>query len=205
VNADGFGVGWYAEDDPEPVRYRREVPIWADDSFADVARVTRTGALLAAVRSATDATSHDASAAAPFTADRWLFSLNGRLDGWPALWTGLAATLPPAELLTLEARVDSALLWALVLHRLRAGAGAEAALRGTFAAIEEFGLTGRFNMLLTDRHSIAASAYGDTLCYRETGDAVVVASEPTDDDDGWQDVPEGAVLSVSIDERTKIR
>ena len=40
VNADGFGVGWYAPDDPDPARYRRAVPIWGDESFADVARVT---------------------------------------------------------------------------------------------------------------------------------------------------------------------
>src|SRR5581483_10552318 len=53
LNADGFGVGWYAPGDPEPARYRRAGPIWGDESFADVARVTSTGALLAAVRSAT--------------------------------------------------------------------------------------------------------------------------------------------------------
>src|SRR5262249_54522919 len=66
VNADGFGVGWYAEGDPLPARYRHAVPIWADPSFADVARVTRTRALLAAVRSATEGTAPDASAAAPY-------------------------------------------------------------------------------------------------------------------------------------------
>ena len=29
VNADGFGIGWYAEGDPVPARYRRGRPIWA--------------------------------------------------------------------------------------------------------------------------------------------------------------------------------
>ena len=56
VNADGFGVGWYAPGDPDPARYRRAVPIWGDESFADVARVTSAGALLAAVRCATAGT-----------------------------------------------------------------------------------------------------------------------------------------------------
>ncbi|MYR55419.1 class II glutamine amidotransferase, partial [Streptomyces sp. SID625] len=36
VNADGFGVGWYAAGDPVPARYRRAGPIWADLSFADL-------------------------------------------------------------------------------------------------------------------------------------------------------------------------
>jgi glutamine amidotransferase len=205
VNADGFGVGWYADGDPQPARYRRAVPIWADDSFADLARVTRTGALLAAVRSASEATSQDAAAAAPYAADGWLFSHNGRLDGWPESGATLAATLPAVELLALEARVDSALLWALVLHRLRSGLDAEAAVLDTLAAADDAGLTGRLNILLTDGRSITASAHGDTLCYRETEDSVIVASEPADDDPGWLDVPEGAVLHVSIEERTNVR
>ena len=54
MNVDGFGIGWYADGDPVPARYRRAGPIWADPCFADLARVTRTRALLAAVRSATD-------------------------------------------------------------------------------------------------------------------------------------------------------
>ena len=123
VNADGFGVGWYAAGDPVPARYRRAVPMWGDASFADLVRVTRTRALLAAVRSATDGTAQVEAAAAPYAAGPWLFSHNGTLDGWPDATAGLAATLPAAELLALEARADSALAWALVLHRLRAGEG----------------------------------------------------------------------------------
>ena len=53
MNVDGFGIGWYADGDPVPARYRRAGPIWADPGLADLARVTRTRALLAAVRSAT--------------------------------------------------------------------------------------------------------------------------------------------------------
>ncbi len=42
VNADGFGVGWYADGDPVPARYRRGAPIWGDPSLPDIARVTRS-------------------------------------------------------------------------------------------------------------------------------------------------------------------
>ncbi|WP_081743320.1 ergothioneine biosynthesis protein EgtC [Arthrobacter sp. H20] len=118
MNADGFGVGWYAAGDPLPARYRRAVPMWTDQSFADLARVTTSTAVLAAVRSATPGTTPDEAAAAPYTAGKWLFSHNGRIDNWPRSAEALAATLSPARLLALEARVDSALLWALVLQRL---------------------------------------------------------------------------------------
>src|SRR6266852_6123316 len=79
MNVDGFGVGWYAGRDPVPARYRRTGPIWADDCLADLARVTRTAAMLCAVRSASVGTETGASAAAPYADGSWLFSLNGAL------------------------------------------------------------------------------------------------------------------------------
>ena len=199
VNVDGFGAGWYADGDPVPVRYRRAGPIWADPSFADVARVTRSGAVLAAVRSASPGTDPGASAAAPYGTGRWLFSHNGTMTGWPGRAAGLAGTLPTAELLELEARCDSALLWALVLHRLRAGAELTDALAATAALIEAHGLTGRFNMLVTDGSTMAATAIGETLCYRRDPGRLLVASEPHDDDPGWTDVPDGSVLGGTAD------
>jgi glutamine amidotransferase len=197
VNADGFGVGWYADGDPVPARYRRAGPIWADAGLADLARVTRTRALLAAVRSATPGTDLGASAAAPYSRGRWLFSHNGRLDGWPGATAGLAATLPAADLLALEARCDSALAWALVAARLADGAAPASALAGLIGSLASEGVTGRFNFLLTDGEVIAATAAGETLSYRAGPDGVVVASEPTDDGPGWQDVPDGSVLTAT--------
>lgn len=193
VNADGFGVGWYADGDPEPARYRQAGPMWADPSFADVARVTRTRALLAAVRSATEGTAPDAAAAAPYRHGGYLFSHNGAVDGWPASIVDLAGDLPPALLLDLESRTDSALLWALVRHRLAAGDPPADALAATVSrAAARTG--GRYNLLLSDGACIAATAYGDTLCYRVADDAVVVASEASDDGPGWVDVPDRHVL-----------
>ncbi len=207
VNADGFGVGWYAPGEEDPVRYRRAEPIWGDESFTDVARVTRSRALLAAVRCATDGTAPGPASVAPFASGGWLFSHNGRIDGWPESAAGLAATLPAAALLGLEARVDSALLWALVLHRLHRGLGPAEALADTIAALRAAGVTGRFNFLLTDGRVIAATAVGDTLWHRSdaagapvppdgSGPAVIAASEPGDDEPGWAEVPDGSVITA---------
>jgi gamma-glutamyl hercynylcysteine S-oxide hydrolase len=205
MNADGFGVGWYAPGDPDPARYRHAGPIWGDESFADVARVTRAGAMLATVRSATAGTDHGAAAIAPFASGRWLFSHNGVVHGWPDSVAGLAATLPMESLLRLEARVDSALLWALVLDRLRPGRGPADALADTVGALRSAGVTGRFNFLLTDGEVIAAAAAGDSLYWRRwPGDAVIagrggvlVASEPGDDEPGWTEVPDGSVVTAT--------
>jgi gamma-glutamyl hercynylcysteine S-oxide hydrolase len=211
VNADGFGIGWYAAPDPVPARYRRSVPIWGDPSLPDIARVTRSGAVLAAVRSATAGTALGEAAAAPFGHGPWLFSHNGRLDGWPGAAAVIAERAPAADggsgvaaLLSLEAMVDSAFLWTLVLGRLRAGQAMGPALALTTAAVEAAGGTGRFNFLLTDGHSIAATACGDTLWYRQTpadglapAASVVVASEPFDDEPGWAEVPDRHLLTAT--------
>jgi gamma-glutamyl hercynylcysteine S-oxide hydrolase len=200
VNADGFGVGWYAPADPVPARYRRARPIWADPAFTDLARVVRSGALLAAVRDTTDGGTPDESAAAPYADGAWLFSHNGAIDGWPGSVAGLAAQrLPPEALLGLEARCDAALAWALVAHRLREGAPPGDALADTVADIAAL-TPARLNFLLTDGATIAATTWGDSLWHRlEAGSHVVVASEPYDDEPGWTEVPDHTVLLATPD------
>ena len=299
VNADGFGIGWYAGADPVPARYRRGEPIWGDPSFPDIARVTTSGAVLAAVRSATPGTAAGPEAAAPFGWGPWLFSHNGAARGWrdwgeaayrsvadparrprdgdvtagPGTQSGVglpggtpsgvglpggtqsgvgpsggtpsgvgpsggtpsaggpSGGAPPGEappagapaggvssaggprslLSSLEALTDSALLWALTLQRLSAGLPLDAALAGTIGAVEAAGGTGRLNLLLTDGRSVAATAYGDTLWYRQTAPSasardgassvavasVTVASEPDDDEPGWTEVPDRHVLTAT--------
>jgi glutamine amidotransferase len=194
VNADGFGIGWYASGDPVPARYRRAVPIWGDPSLPDLARVTRSSAVLAAVRDATVGTALGEAAAAPFASGSWLFSHNGLLAGWPASAAGLARVEP---LLALEAMTDSAFLWALVVERLRSGTAPDIALAATIDAAEAAGGTGRFNFLLTDGRTIVATTAGDTLWYRRADDGVTVASEPCDDEPGWAEVPDRQLLTAA--------
>ncbi|AXI90063.1 ergothioneine biosynthesis protein EgtC [Actinospica acidiphila] len=198
VNADGFGVGWYAEGDPVPARYRRAGPVWADLSFTDLARVVRTEALLAAVRDATLSGADAEAAAAPFASGAWLFSHNGAVPGWPGSLAPLAATLPAEDLLSLEARNDSAFVWALVLARLRAGDAMGQALADTVAEVAATAPQARLNLLLTDGATVAATAWGDTLWYlARPGGGTVVASEPHDDDPHWQEVPDRTLLAAS--------
>jgi glutamine amidotransferase len=202
VNADGFGVGWYAEGDPAPVRHRSDRPMWTDTSFAELARVVRARALLAAVRSATPGLPYSVGAAAPFAAGRYLFSHNGVLPGWPDRAVALAAAVPLVDLLRAfseEAATDSALLWALVRHRLAAGATPADAVAGTVRLAAAAPAGGRLNLLLTDGEQIVASTYGDTLSWRVDERGAVVASEPYDDEPGWVDVPDRSLLVATPD------
>ncbi|MFE7129242.1 ergothioneine biosynthesis protein EgtC [Streptomyces sp. NPDC057638] len=195
VNADGFGVGWYADGDPLPARYRRAGPIWGDLSFADLARVVRSGTVLAAVRDATEAGADGEAAAAPYSFGPWLFSHNGAVPAWTTALAPLARALPTADLLGLEARCDAALLWALVLRRLREGDAVGQALADTVREVAAHAPHSRLNLLLTDGETVAATAWGDSLWTRfEPGALAVLASEPYDDDPRWRAVPDRTLV-----------
>ncbi|MCI4065896.1 ergothioneine biosynthesis protein EgtC [Micromonospora sp. R77] len=204
INADGFGVGWYPGADADPVRYRRAQPMWGDATLPQLAAVTVAGAVLAAVRSATVGMPVQESAVAPFAEGRWLFSHNGVVRGWPDSVLPLAADLPVRDLITLDAPTDAALLWALVRHRLRAGEDPVEALAATVASVAAVAPGSRLNLLLTDGRLAVATVAGHALSVRATGAAVLLASEPLDDDPGWQAVPDGQlVVATAAGVRTR--
>ena len=202
VNADGFGVGWFAEGDPVPARYRQGGPIWADPSFPDIARVTYSGAVLAAVRDATTGSATGAEAAAPYGGDGWLFSHNGSIGGYPASMAKLAETLPAVDLLDAESRTDSAFVWALIRARVRDGAAMTEAVTSVIADVAAVGES-RLNLLLMNDTPIVASVFGDSLSALVGDGFVVVAYEQFDDAAGWADVAEGVhTWSAEGHERT---
>ncbi len=190
VNADGFGAGWFPSPGTEPVRYRRAVPMWTDANFAGIAGTITSGAVLAAIRSATVGMPVTDIACAPFTWGRWLFSHNGRITGWPDSVAKLAAELPVTDLLTLDAPTDSALLFALVRQRIRAGVAPADAVAGVVTDVAGMAPGSRLNLLLTDGETVLATTWTHALSVLAGDDRVVVASEPWDDDPAWTEVPD---------------
>lgn len=195
INADGFGVGWFPDPESEPIRYRREFPIWTDVDLPGLAAHTAAGAVLAAVRSASTGMPLSATACAPFAWDGWLFSLNGRIAGWPGSVAKLAERLPVADLLALP-QVDSAVLWALLRHRLADGTAPVSAISMVVAEVSAAAPGSRLNLLLADRQQILATTSGHSLSVRHDGASVLVSSEPLDHDPAWRPIPDG-MLAVA--------
>ncbi len=190
INADGFGVGWFPDNGAVTARYRRATPIWSDESLPSLATVIRSTAMLAAVRNATAGMPVVETACAPFTDGRWLFSHNGAVLGWPDSICGLASALSLADLLTLEAPTDAALLWALVRQRLGAGQSPAEAVRSVVLDVEAAAPGSRLNLLLVGPTQLVASTVVHSLSYRRTAAGIVVSSEPVDDQPGWVSVPD---------------
>ena len=192
VNADGFGVGWYDEGGAV-ARYRRGVPVWGDPSFASLAPGVRSSCVLAAVRSATEGGPGGEAACAPFLLPGGvLLSHNGAVPV-----DAVAPLVGSAELARIGSTVDSAFLAALVAARL--DEGLPAALASVVREVADRAPQARLNLLATDGSRIAATAWGDTLWWAAAGDGVVVASEPSDDEGSWTEVPDRALLTVTPD------
>lgn len=198
MNADGFGVGWYDHAQrADPARYRRAVPMWTDASFASLAGLIRSRAVLASVRNATVPSLIEESSTAPFMAGPWLFAHNGEVAGFTEGVRGtLMAGLSHLRGAGVSGTADSEVLFAMALDRLDAGAGPAEGLSSVVDAIQR-GPGGRLNMVLTDGRTVAATACGDSLYvldHEDPAQGFVVASEPYDDQGAWREVPDGSVV-----------
>ncbi|MCM3924808.1 ergothioneine biosynthesis protein EgtC [Frankia sp. AiPs1] len=224
INADGFGVGWYAPAlRAQPARIRRAVPMWTDASYASMAGTIASGCVLAAVRSASVGMPVEESSTAPFTDGTRLLSHNGRVD--PTAVRALLRERPDAP--TPDSACDSALLAALVWERAATRPLADAvadvvlSLSGAGLADRRAGgavpwagdwtagagpepapqsaavapaAVARLNLLVTDGTQLVATSWLDSLSYRVEPDGVLVASEPDDDEPGWIDIPDHHLL-----------
>jgi gamma-glutamyl hercynylcysteine S-oxide hydrolase len=210
INADGFGIGWLVGDPHDGVaageagdvgrarRYRRDSPMWSDASLPDLAASVTSGAILAAVRSATVGMPVSEDACAPFVELSWMFSHNGVIDGWPDSVAPLANSLPRAVLMTLDAPTDSAFLWALVREHLLKGHPAATALAGVVSDVLALAPDSRLNLLLHDGQHIAATTVSHALSVLQGEDSVTVSSEPLNPDDKrWLPVPDLCLLEVT--------
>ncbi|OBH88239.1 ergothioneine biosynthesis protein EgtC [Mycobacterium sp. E2733] len=182
LNADGWGVGFFdvSSEGQVPRRWRSQAPLWGDTSFDSVAPALRSRCVVAAVRSATVGMPIDVSATAPFTDGQWMLSHNGVVD---------RAVLPlPSRA---ESVCDSALLAAAIFER-----GLDA-LGETITEIAAADPDARLNILAANGSRLLATTWGDTLSILRRADGVVLASEPYDDDPGWEDVPDRHLVEVT--------
>ncbi len=213
VNVDGTAFAcWLDDGDPAPVRYATAHPPWSDANLLPLARRLRGRMLVAAVRSATPGQPAGEDAAAPFVHGRLAFAHNGwigDLDG--AAGKRLSDMLPAAAQARVTVRTDSRLLFALLTALDDETPGRDAAtLLEALAArvIEELrpaGTRAQLNLLVADGASIAAlrCAIGEPAnslfalaSGRRFAGGGLVASEPLDDDPGWREVPEGALVLI---------
>ncbi|MBS0001958.1 MAG: ergothioneine biosynthesis protein EgtC [Thioalkalivibrio sp.] len=214
LNADGFGFGWYGEDDTAIV-YRRGDPIWQDPNLAPLARNLYADLWIAAVRSATPGFGGDVVNAQPFANGDLLYSHNGLIDGFrPDIRREIQNLLDPDVEAEILGSTDSEYLFALIRQYLidDADLSLEGAMMEAFTTLEPWMGPGRalLNVILTDGDRLVASRHAindpcPSLYYTSDDDgfpegAVVIASEPLTERERWRSVPESHLLVVVPDE-----
>lgn len=208
VNADGFGLGWYAER-PQPGIFRDLRPAWSDDNLLSLARQIRSRLFFAHVRASTGTAIMRANCH-PFSVGSWMFMHNGGIGGWEEVRRAVEAGIPDELYRHRSGTTDSEAMFLLLLghgletdpagafartigfiERIMAQAGIDAPLRVTAAA--------------TDGVTIHALRYStriapETLYLRRVkrADGLLIASEPLDDGrTDWEAVPPQSLVTVA--------
>ncbi len=218
-NGDGFGLGWYG-DQPEPGLYKELRPAWSDENLHHLCRHLRSHMFFAHVRAATG-TSVSRPNCHPFAVANWLFMHNGLVGNWDVLRREVEQMIPDDLYSSRGGTTDSeALFLALMGQGLIGTERREDPVTATarmvravtrLAAGKGGGAAFRFTAALADGRDLYAFRYAandssNSLYYRALGTAVVVASEPLDQDRGsWIPVHDNTVLIARWGEPLEIR
>ncbi|MBP2211553.1 glutamine amidotransferase [Rhodococcus ruber] len=113
TNGDGFGIGWYGEED-EPAVFKGVDPAWNDRNLRELAAHVRTPLLLAHIRASTG-TPVQRSNCHPFRHGRWLWMHNGVLSEFRRIKRDLVLAVDPELYPDIEGSTDSEVLFFLAL------------------------------------------------------------------------------------------
>jgi gamma-glutamyl hercynylcysteine S-oxide hydrolase len=213
INADGWGVAWYdplVDGGRRPARYRTATPMWADRRFRDIADFIGSGHVVAAVRNASPGAPIEETGSSPFIAGRYAFTHNGFVTSFrTGLGEDMRRQVNERQARNILGSADSEVLFAMVLDRLDRGASMIDALGELLDDLDDDGVEGKFNFILSDGATMVATREGNSLFTLEragsdTADASdasefhrVVASEPYDDDPDWIEVPDHSFVTVN--------
>jgi len=230
INADGFGVGWYApEISPEPALFKDTSPVWSNYNLGDIAGKIRSGCILAHVRAARSYDPVSRENCHPFRRGRLLWMHNGDIPGRVRLTRQVSLLAEDTLLAQIRGNTDTELALTLFLTHLGSSPEHDAdveqlvrALELTLAQIVSWHVEAEderpleLNFLVTTGSVMVASRYSfrDASCpslhWRSYSDeagatSVVVASEPLSKNNGWNAVPRSRVLLVTRDRAVEVR
>jgi predicted glutamine amidotransferase len=113
TNGDGFGVGWYGEQDVPGV-YTSVEPAWNDRNLRELAAHVSSRLVLAHVRASTG-TAVQQTNCHPFRHGRWLWAHNGAIAGFSDIKRELAVAVAPELFAGIEGSTDSEMFFYLAL------------------------------------------------------------------------------------------
>lgn len=209
VNADGYGIVWYA--DGRPARIAETRPIWHDAELERTLSAIGSSCVFAALRNRTPGIQVDRSGLLPLVFDRWSFALNGFVPDFHAShMRALRGALPDELYAALRGSSDSETLFLLTMAELLEGATMVEALTSTVrrvaARVAEH--EAQLNMVLADGSGLAAVRTGTVLMTNSLYVAqhppfapggVVLASEAPETGAVWSAVDGHSWIEIDAD------
>jgi glutamine amidotransferase len=213
VNADGYGVAWYAKD--ELARIAEVRPIWHDTDLERTLSAIESHCVFAALRNGTQGIPVDRSGLLPLVHDRWSFALNGFVpDFRTSHMRALRGSLPDDLYAALSGPSDSETLFYLAVAQVRGGATMVEGMAEAARKVKE--RVGRneaqLNMVMTDGSTLAAIRSSTVLVTNSLYVAehspfapggVAIASEPPEAGAVW--APMDGHSWVEVDRSGAIR
>lgn len=118
INADGFGIGWYARDiSPQPAIFKSIQPAWNNDNLHHLATKLKSKCFVGHVRASTIGTISQTNCH-PFTYDKYLFVHNGTIRGFESIKRYIQARLNDRFLNLICGNTDSEHFFALLMNTL---------------------------------------------------------------------------------------
>jgi len=219
TNGDGFGIGWYGEQE-SPAVFHSVGPAWNDRNLRELAGHISSPLVFAHIRASTGSPVQQTNCH-PFRHGRWLWMHNGFLDGFHSVKRDLTVAVDPELYPEIEGTTDSELLFHLALtlgleddppravertiglvESVGHEHGVEFPFQGTIATSDgeciwafRYSSEGRSRSLFfsTDVRTLRA-LYPDNELLRDLGDeSRLVVSEPLGELPGaWNEVPEAS-------------
>jgi predicted glutamine amidotransferase len=113
TNGDGFGVGWYGEDET-PRLYRSTHPAWNDRNLRELAAGISSPLFFAHIRASTGSAIQETNTH-PFRYGRWLWMHNGLIREFPRVKRELMLKIDDALFDSIEGTTDSEAMFYLAL------------------------------------------------------------------------------------------
>lgn len=120
LNGDGFGVAWYVPElSDRPGLFRSVSPAWSNQNLLDMARVTRSGCVMAHVRAATSGLVVAEPNCHPFTCGQYAFMHNGDVARFHQVKRRILADLSNDAFEAIKGSTDSEHLFGVFLDEVR--------------------------------------------------------------------------------------
>ena len=230
INADGFGVGWYApEITAEPAVFKDTTPVWNNYNLGSISGKVQSSCIFAHIRAAKSFDPVNRENSHPFARGQLLWMHNGDIPGRTRLARQVAQLADDTLMAKIRGNTDSELAFTLFLTHLRDPLTSDPDVEDMASAmVETLGqLTAwhqeageerplETNFCVTDGRALVATRFavsdkpGPTLHLSENGEqpatrVVVVASEPLRPGRRWRSVQEEGMVVVHPDLKVEER